>query len=352
MGRCTSKLQHHRPPGRGIRTALIPPVPIALLLLAVALLAGCSAGGPKEQSRSLPASQVATAAAAASAASVAPTTPAAAAFPYTLTGTGGTSVKLAGPAQRIVSLSPGTTETLFAIGAGQSVVAADRFSDFPEAAKALPKVEYTRPSIEALAGFRPDLIITAGRQKDTVAAIQAAGLPVVMLDESTSVQGVIDRVRLMGRITGRSADADRLAAGMEQRIRAVTGKLAGVDRGPRVYHELSMELYTAAPSGFVGDLYTLLKARNIAEGAAGSFPQLSQEVIVQRDPEVIVLTDGREGVTVEQVRSRPGWSAISAVRSGRVHLLSDVQADTVSRPGPRVVEGLETLAKLLYPERF
>ncbi|MER3421714.1 MAG: hypothetical protein C4290_14820, partial [Chloroflexota bacterium] len=226
--------------------------------------------------------------------------------------------------------------------------------DYPEAAKALPKVEYTRPNVESLAALRPDLIIGSGRQKDMVAAMQNAGLPFVLLDEPGSVAGVLERIRLLGRVTGHSEAAEQLARQLEARIRALSEKLADVTQGPRVFHEISSTagLYTATARSFVGDLYTLLKARNIADAAAGPYPQLSQEVIIQADPEVIVLADGREGVTVEQVRARPGWSGISAVTRQRVYLLSDVQANLVSRPGPRVVDGLELLAKLLYPDRF
>jgi iron complex transport system substrate-binding protein len=321
----------------------VAPAPIAGVLLIVLSVAAaaCSAGSTSEGTGR---------AGATPAVGAASTTPAPA-FPFRLVGADGTAVTLTRAPERIVSLSPGMTETLFAIGAGGRVVGVDRFSDYPEAARALPRIEYTRPSVEAVVGLRPDLVLLAGRQKDAVAAMQAAGLPVVLLEEPATVQGVLERVRLIGRVTGQAAEAESLAAAMEARIRAVTEKLTGVERGPRVYHEISTQLHTVTPASFVGDLYTLLKARNIAEGAAGAFPQLSQEVIVQRDPEVIVLADG-PGLTLDEVRARPGWGGISAMRTGRVHLLTEDQTSIVSRPGPRVVDALEFLAKLLYPERF
>jgi iron complex transport system substrate-binding protein len=321
--------------GRHLLAALL----VLAVLPAVAALAGCGVGAPERA-----AGPTATAQA------VSP----AAAFPFTLSGSEGTSVRLAKAPERIVSLSPGTTETLFAIGAGSAVVAVDRFSDYPEATKTLPKVEYTRPNVESLAALKPDLIIGSGRQKDMVAAMQNAGLPFVLLDEPGTVAGVLERIRLLGRATGHGEAADQLARQLEARIRALSEKLADVAQGPRVFHEISgtAGIYTATSRSFVGDLYTLLKARNIADAAVGPYPQLSQEVIIQADPEVIVLADGREGVTVEQVRGRPGWSGISAVKNQRVYLLSDVQADLVSRPGPRVVDGLELLAKVLYPDKF
>lgn len=314
----------------------------ALLLVGIAFLAGCSAGGDRHGAGVRTVTPAVTAAAAAA------STPA---FPLTVAGTDGGTVRLAKAPERIVSLSAGITETLFAFGAGPAVVGVDRFADYPEAVKALPRVEYSRPSVETLVALRPDLVLASGRQKDAVAAMQAAGLTVLMLDEPTGVQGVIDRVRLFGRITGRGEDADRLAREMEARVRALTDRLAPVDRGPRVYHEISPLLFTASPASFVGDLYTLLRARNIAADGPTPFPQLSAEVIVQRDPEVIVLADV-PATTLEEARNRPGWGTVSAIRTGRVHLLTPEQIDWVSRPGPRLVEGLELLAKLLYPEMF
>ncbi len=282
------------------------------------------------------------------AASPAPTPP----FPYEARGSDGRTVRLARMPARIVSLSPGTTESLFAIGAAGQVVAVDRFSDFPVEARARPKVDYSRPSIESLTALSPDLIIASGRQRETVPTMREAGLPVIMFEEATSINDVLIRIREFGNITGHAEEATTLAAGLERRIQAVTSRLPAGENGPRIYHEVGSQLHTATGSTFVGDFYTLLKARNIASDASGAFPQLSAEVIIQRDPEVILLADGREGVTLQQVRDRTGWSTIAAVRTGRVHLLPDAQADALSRPGPRVADGLEYLAKLLYPDNF
>jgi iron complex transport system substrate-binding protein len=323
---------------------------LALRGIAVALLTACSSGNNHATNTAgSPAAGPSTSAVAATAPAVAAS--AAVTFPQSITGSDGTSLTLSRAPERIISLSPGATEVLFAIGAGKAVVADDRFSDYPDAAKALPKVEYSRPSAESLVAFKPDLVITAGRQRDTVAALRAADLPVVLFDEPTSVQGVLAQIRTFGRFTGHAAEAEPLAAAMEGRIRAVTGKLSGVTQGPRIYHEISSQFFSATPASFVGDLYTLLKAQNIAEGSS-PYPQLSAEVIVQRDPEVVVLADGREGMTVDQARARAGWSAISAVRNNRIILLTDTQADITSRPGPRLVDGLEQLAKMLYPDIF
>jgi iron complex transport system substrate-binding protein len=136
---------------------------------------------------------------------------------------------------------------------------------------------------------------------------------------------------------------------MQGRIDDIQERLAAVGQGPRLFHEVDNQLYTVAPNSFVGSLYTILKAQNIAAGAAEAFPQLSQEAIIEADPEVIILADVAAGESAETVKARPGWGSISAVSNNRIYV---VDPDIMSRPGPRLVDALETLAKLLYPERF
>jgi iron complex transport system substrate-binding protein len=283
-----------------------------------------------------------------------PTTPAAgasvpAAFPITVTDSGGASLTFQAPAKAIVSHSPGATEILFAIGAGSQVIAADEFSNYPAEAKALRKVKYTDPSPEAEIALQPDLVIMATNQKAQVEAFRRLGLPVFFNQEPDSLEGVLRNVRLLGSMTGRTAEAEALAKQMQARIDAVTSKLADVQQGPTVFYELSDSLFTAAPHTFIGGMLTALKARNIAQGAASPFPQLTAEAVIAAGPEVILLADHQYGGAPEQVKARPGWSSIPAVRNNRLH---PVDPDVVNRPGPRIVEGLELMARLLYPDRF
>lgn len=273
-----------------------------------------------------------------------------ASFPLTARSSDGRSVTLAKAAERIICLSPGNTEIFYAIGAGRSVIATDQFSDYPAEAKALPKIDYSNPSVESIVALKPDLVIAATRQKELVPAFEQAGLKVLLLEEPDSVDGVLQRVTLQGAISNRPTEAAALVTDMQGKIKAVTDKVAGVTSGPRVYHELDPGLFSVAPNSFIGDMYTRLKARNIAQGASGAFPQLSAEAIIAADPEVIVLTDAKyPGGTPDDVKKRSGWSAISAVRSNRLYALD---GDLVSRPGPRIVEGFQQIAKALYPDRF
>ncbi|MEX2031511.1 MAG: helical backbone metal receptor [Dehalococcoidia bacterium] len=317
----------------------------AAFAVGVALLLG--ACGDDSGSAGVPAtaSPLTTSAATATAEATTAATPA----PIEATDSGGVAITLEGPAQRIVSHSPGVTEILFAIGAGGQVVAVDEFSDFPSAAAALPKVTYTAPDPEQDLSFEPDLVILASNQEQSVGQFRSLGVPVFYLREPDDLDGVMESIRLLGRLSGHEAEAEALASDMEQRLAAVTSVVADVEAGPRVFWELDSTLYTVSPETFIGAALAVLKAQNIATGATSPYPQLTAEAVVAADPEVILLADAQWGVTVESVGERPGWASITAVVEGRVH---PVDEDIMSRPGPRIVDGLEAIAALLYPDLF
>ncbi|HZU76871.1 MAG TPA: ABC transporter substrate-binding protein [Dehalococcoidia bacterium] len=276
-------------------------------------------------------------------------TPTAATFPITVHASDGKDFVIKAPPKRIASLSAGTTEILYAIGAGAQVVATDKYSNYPAAAQNTPKLDGFNPSAEAIAGVQPDLVLLTDDPKQIEETLNGLGIPALWLSVPSSIQATLQQIQLYGDITGHSAEARRVVAGMQTRLQAVQQKLAGVPQGPRVYHELDPTLFSVAPNSFVGDLYTLLKAQNIVPAGDKPYPQVTQEFIIAQDPQVIILADEASGVTPDSVRARPGWDAISAVKNGKVYT---VDPDVVSRPGPRIVDAVETLAKLLYPDRF
>lgn len=278
------------------------------------------------------------------------TSPVAATYPQTIQGSDGHTVTLARPPQRIVSLAAGYTEILFAVGAGGQIVAVDRFSDYPEATRSLPRLEYTNPSLEALAALQPDLVLLGARQRSSAATFEQAGLRVLLLNEPDSVAGVLERVRQISQLTGHAAEGEALVRSMQSRIDAVVRAVQGASSHPKVYHELDANLFSAAPNSFVGDLYTLLNARNIAPAGPNPYPRLTNEAIIAANPDVIVLADGTQpGSTPDDVKRRPGWDVIAAVRTGRIYV---IDTSIVSRPGPRIIDALEILARDLYPDRF
>lgn len=277
------------------------------------------------------------------------TGPDAAAFPADVTDSMGNTVTLAATPQRIVSLSAGHTEILYALGAGDQVTAVDSTSDCPRATDGLPKVDAFTPSVEAIADLEPDLVIIFFDPGDLQSSLQGLGIPVLNLAAPDSVQGVYDQTALLGEATGHAGEAADVIAGMRTAVEDVQSTLADAGEGPRVFHEIDSSYFSVGSGTFIGDMYTVLGAKNIADATGENYPQMSAEAIIEADPEVIVLADEDAGESPDTVKARPGWGGVSAVRNERIYT---VDPDIVSRPGPRLVEALNTLAAYLYPELF
>ncbi len=282
-------------------------------------------------------------------------TPNASGFPVTLEGSDGTSVTLQAPPRRMVVLSPGHVETLFAIGAGDAVVAVDENTDYPPEAAAIElKLSGLEPSAEAIANLDPDLVIMSFAPEGFVEQLQGLDVP-VWLDaidtDITTVEGVFDSIEELGRATGHVDEAGTVVAGLQERLDGVRERIADIEERPRVYLELDVfeGFNTVSPDDFVGDLIAKLNGQNIVEADEGNYPTLQQEAIVSRNPEVIVLADAEFGQTPEVVSARPAWETIAAVQSDRVFA---IDPDIISRPGPRIIDALEALGALLYPGVF
>ena len=268
-------------------------------------------------------------------------------YPLTIEQSDGVDLVLDEAPQRIVSLSPYATEILCEIGAGDQLAAVDLFANCPADSTEKPELDSFEPNLEAIAGFEPDLVYVDGA--GILDALRQIDIPVLYLTLPSSLDEVLERISLFGRVVDREADADALVDSLTERIDAVEEGVASIEEGPRIFHELDPMFFTVSPDSFIGDFYNLLKAQNIAAGGEGEYPQLSAEVIIERDPEVIILADEAAGVTVESLNDRPGWDTLTAVKEGRVCL---VDPDIVSRPGPTVADGLEALAQCIYPELF
>ena len=273
-------------------------------------------------------------------------------FPVEIDRSDGKRVTFDAPPNRIVSLSPGATEILYAIGAADALVAVDHQADFPEEARDFPtKVDAFEPNVEAIAALDPDLVLVATDAGGIVTALDTLNIRTLFIDinvDITTVEEVLGQIDMYGRITGRVADADELVISLQQRIEAVRERAAAATPGPKVYHELDSTFYSAAEQSCIGDVYRLFNAENIAGNGGGSpYPQLTQEAIIAANPAIIVLADEEFGVTIDSVKARPGWNAIDAVRNDRIYA---VDPDIISRPGPRIVDAIEELAGKFYPE--
>jgi iron complex transport system substrate-binding protein len=286
------------------------------------------------------------------------TTPAA----FTITDGANRTVTITGVPQRIVSLAPSTTEIAFALGLGKRVVAVDTLSDYPAEAKNLPnKIGVFPVNYEQVVSFKPDLVLAAGIQgPDEIKKLEDLKLTVLVVGAPvTTFDSVNSDIALVGKITGTDAQAKTITDAMKQRSEAVKGKIANAQAKPRVYWELDAtdpaKPYTPGPGSFINDMITLAGGVNVAAKAKTAYPQFSAEEIIAANPDVIILSDScsffvNPGcVPVETIKTRKGWSVIAAIKNDKVFSIDD---NLVSRPGPRIADGLEAAAKLIHPELF
>jgi iron complex transport system substrate-binding protein len=249
------------------------------------------------------------------------------------------------PPHRIVSLSPTATESLFAIGAGRQVVAVDDQSDYPRRAPRTSLSGFT-PNVEAIAGYRPDLVIVQYDAGGVVEGLRKLGIRVVVQPTADDLAQAYAQIRQLGTLTGHVGRSKSLVRRMQRQIT----KVVRSTRRPRlsVYHELTPDYYSATSKTFIGRVYRLFGLRNIADAAdttGSGFPKLSAEYIIAANPRLIVLADSRCcGQSLATVSRRPGWSGLAAVRSRAVFSVDDSVA---SRWGPRVVDFVRAISKAL-----
>ena len=266
------------------------------------------------------------------------------------------TVKFKGPAQRIVSLAPSNTEILFAVGAGSQVVGRDMFSDYPDAAKSVQDIGGSngKYDIEAIVALHPDLVLAGEiNPPEMVASMEKLGLTVYYLKNPATLEEMYTNVETVGSLTGHSSQASKLVDSLKARVAAVDGKIAPLNSRLSVYYELDAtdptKPYTAGPGTFVSLLISRAGGSNIGDSMTSQWAQISLEQVVAANPAIIILGDSAYGTTVDSVKQRSGWGGLAAVQNDRIYPFDD---NLVSRPGPRLVDGLEALAKLLRPDLF
>lgn len=323
---------------------------LAALMAAALLASGCS--GDDSGARTEPAASASTTAAPTTAAPTteAPSTtaaPAATEAPPT-EAPATTEAEPSGP-ERIVSISPTATEMLFAIGAGDLVVAVDVLSDYPEQAP-VTDLDGFNPNVEAIAVYEPDLVVMSYDPGDVVAGLTALGVESLVQSAAFSLDDVYAQIGELGAAVGRPDEAETLVAEMRTAIGDLVASAAADGAGLTYYHELDSTYYSVTAATFLGGIYSLFGLENIADaadadGAAFGYPQLSDEYIIDADPDLIFLADtvccGQDASTVA---ARPGWDGLSAVANGNVVELND---DVASRWGPRLVDFVAAIAAAL-----
>jgi iron complex transport system substrate-binding protein len=268
----------------------------------------------------------------------------------------GRKVSLPAPAKKIVSMAPSNSEILFAIGAGGQVIGRDDLSDYPAEVKKLPTVggSMGKYSYEQIAALQPDLVLASGlNTPDQIKAIEDLKLNIYYLANPTDLSGLYANLETVGTLTGHLADAQKLVTSLQARQKAVVDALASIKDHPKVFYELDAsdpaKPYTVGANTFIDILIKMAGGTNIGAALKGDYPQISQEELLAQNPDIILLGDAAYGAAPDKVGARPGWDKINAVTNHKVFAFDD---NTVSRPGPRLIDGLETLAKLLHPEAF
>jgi iron complex transport system substrate-binding protein len=311
----------------------VPHRPLAAVLAVLLALVLASCGGDDDDTASPPATS-----------SAAVETSAAPAFPVTVEADNG-SVTIDEQPDEIVSLSATATESLFAIGAGDQVIAVDDQSDYPADAP-MTELSGFEPNVEAIAGYEPDLVIASYDPGGLVDGLEKLDIPVLLQDAAPNLDAAYEQIDTLGAATGNVEGAETVVDSMQTEIGELVSSSSGAE-GATVYHELGPDFFSATSDTFIGSVYELFGLVNIADAAAGAadaggYPQLSGEYVVSESPDLIVLADTVCcGQTAQKVAKRPGWDQIEAVANGTI-----VEADDsiASRWGPRTVEFVELIA--------
>ena len=272
-------------------------------------------------------------------------TAAATKYPLTLTDDLGRTITLKSEPKRIIAMLPSHTETLFAIGAGDKLVAVDKYSNYPkDATDKLAKVGSAfQPDLEKILALKPDLILAdESKSSKLVSKLEAAGLTVYGGTGQTYNE-VFEKIALLGKITNREANATRLITKMRGDLNALQQSVLKL---PKVstYYEVDPAPYSVGPNSFIGTLITKAGGQTIIPASMGDFPKIDPELIVKANPQVMI------GLSLDDAKKRAGWLSLKAVNSGRVYKPSDEERDALSRPGPRLAVALKALIRMIHPE--
>lgn len=296
---------------------------IALMAIAILTLAGCQASAPQQS---------------------------------TVTDDLGRSVQITGIPQRIISLSPNTTEMVYALGLEDRLVGVTTYCNYPEAAQDKPRVsEYSKVDMEKVVSAKPDLVLASTIHKnDTIPAFEKLGIAVLTLEPET-VDGTMDDIELLGRICGKTGEAETLVAGLRDRISSITDKtdqltLTGSQKPRSFFLTWHDPLWTAGSATVIDELITKAGGINIAADLNGH-SQIDLESVIERDPQIIFVLSsmGDQDTSYNYIRQEARFGATEALKNNQVY---KVDSDIFGRTTPRLVDGLETMAKLIHPEMF
>lgn len=263
----------------------------------------------------------------------------------------GRKVYLAKPARRVVSLAPSVTEILYAVGSDAEIVGVTTFCDYPPQAKLKPKVGSSTPNLEAILGLKPDLVVGNKDfiRPDVLAKLEQLRVAVFLLSPKTA-EDILGHITTVGRLVGREKEARGVVQGLRDRLSGIRQRTASAKR-VRVFYVVNTDpLISVGTGSFIHQMLDLAGGENIVGRTTTAYPKVSLEEVLRRDPEVILFPVGTsEGIPDAEQQIWRRWPALSAVAQNRLY---QVKSELVNRSGPRVVEGIDVLARLLHPELF
>ena len=274
--------------------------------------------------------------------------------PITLTDGLDQKIVLLKPAQKIISLSPSTTEILFAIGAGELVIGRDSNSIFPEEALAILDLGGMWDGVPAedILALEPDLVVAAAIiPPDNIQQLRDLGLTVYWQANPVDFEALYNNMLDFALMTGTLEDTEYLIDSLQDRVSTIDDALIGIENIPLVFYELDAtdptNPWTTGAGTFISYIIQQAKGKNLGDVLVGDWAQISSEELLVQNPDLILLADAMYGVTVESVSARPGWDEIKAVVDGQLY---PFDPNILSVPGPRLVDGLEAVAKILHPQ--
>jgi len=276
-------------------------------------------------------------------------------FPLTIVDDLGREIEIGKLPQRIISLAPSNTEILFALGLEDKIVGVTQYCDYPEAAKAKPRVAgYSTPAIEMIVSLEPDLVLAESiHEKMVLPALESVGLTVIVTSAS-SLDTVLRDITLVGQIMGKSKAAAQLVDDLSNRIKAVTAKtedLTSEERLRVLYVMWHDPIWTMGSETFIDDLIQKAGGANIFADDFKKSRVVSLEAVVARNPQIIIVSGmgATRNLIYNSIKTHPRLSDVEATVTGRVY---QIEGDLIERPGPRIVDGLEQVAKFIHPEIF
>ncbi|WP_243292251.1 ABC transporter substrate-binding protein [Bacillus sp. FJAT-47783] len=276
------------------------------------------------------------------------------AFPVTVTDASGNDVTIEKEPEKIVSLIPSNTEIAFALGLGEKMVGVSDNDNYPEEVADIEKIGGMDFNVEKIISLKPDIVLAhesgAHNSEEGLDQLRNAGITVFVVKSATSFEQVYETMNTIGKITGTSDKANTVVKEMKAQVEEISAKAADIPEEDRknVYIEIDSTPFAAGKNNFMDEMLGIIQANNVI--TEEGWPQVSAEAVIKANPDVIITTYGSYTPdVVDQVLKRDGWQSVTAIKEKRVH---DVNPDLVNRPGPRLVEGVEELAKVIYPEVF